>query len=76
MEISSASLSGVPILRLVGDVDHQAAAVLGEAARAALAPDCDCLLLDLSDCPYIDSGGLGVILTVRGTFIPIHAAIR
>lgn len=64
MEISSASLSGVPLLRVVGDVDHHAAAVFDEAARDALAPDCGCLLLDLSDCPYLDSGGLGVILTV------------
>ena len=64
MEISQASLSGIPVLRVVGDVDHQAAAVFDEAVRGALGPDCDCLLLDLSDCPYLDSGGLGVILTV------------
>ena len=64
MEISNASLSGIPVLRVVGDVDHQAAAVFDEAVRGALGPDCDCLLLDLSDCPYLDSGGLGVILTV------------
>lgn len=64
MEVSQASLSGIPVLRVVGDVDHQAAAVFDEAVRDALAPDCGCLLLDLSDCPYLDSGGLGVILTV------------
>ena len=64
MEISQASLSGIPVLRVVGDADHQAAAAFDEAVHGALGPDCDCLLLDLSDCPYLDSGGLGVILTV------------
>ncbi len=64
MEVSQASLSGIPILRVVGDVDHHSAAVFDEAARDALASDCGCLLLDLSACPYLDSGGLGVILTV------------
>jgi stage II sporulation protein AA (anti-sigma F factor antagonist) len=64
VEVSQASLSGIPILRVVGDADHQAAAAFAEAVRNALDPDRDCLLLDLSDCPYLDSGGLGVILTV------------
>jgi len=61
MEISTASLSGFPLLRIVGDADHQSAPAFDEAVRNALSPDCGCLLLDLSDCPYLDSGGLGVI---------------
>lgn len=64
VDIFLASLSGIPLLRVVGDFDHQATALFDEAARGALAPDCDCLLLDLSACPYVDSGGLGVVLTL------------
>jgi len=63
MEISEASLSGIPLLRVVGDIDHYASSVFDEAMRKTLALDGGRLLLDLSACPYIDSGGLGVILT-------------
>jgi anti-anti-sigma factor len=62
MEIYEASLSGIPLLRVVGDIDHYASAVFDEAVRKILARDGSRLLLDLSACTYIDSGGLGVIL--------------
>jgi anti-sigma B factor antagonist len=70
MEVSQASLSGIPLLRIVGDVDHGASSALEKAVQGALARDGGRILLDLSACPYIDSGGLSVIMNalreVRG----------
>jgi anti-anti-sigma factor len=70
MEVFQASLSGVPLLRVVGDVDHNTSAAFDPAVKRSLALDHGRLLLDLAACPYIDSGGLAVILhavsTVRG----------
>ena len=63
MEVfGGASLSGVPMLRVVGDIDHNSSAALDAAVQKSLALDRGRVLLDLSACPYIDSGGLAVIL--------------
>ncbi len=64
MEIFLASLSGIPLLQIVGDVDHFTAPALEAAAREALALDSGRLLFDLTDVPYLDSGGAGVFLTL------------
>ena len=70
MEVVQASLSGVPLLRVVGDIDHSTSAAFDAAVKKSLALDHGRLLLDLAACPYIDSGGLAVILgavkAVRG----------
>jgi stage II sporulation protein AA (anti-sigma F factor antagonist) len=67
MEIIETSLSGVPLLRVVGDVDHFTSLALDDAVCDALNADGSHLLLDLTECPYLDSGGLGVILTALRT---------
>jgi anti-sigma B factor antagonist len=70
MDVIETSLCGVPLLRVVGDVDHFTSLALDDAVQDSLSLDGLRLLLDLSECPYLDSGGLGVILTtlrkVRG----------
>jgi anti-sigma B factor antagonist len=43
-------------------VDHLAAPALEQAVESILSADATRLLLDLSDCPYLDSGGLSVLL--------------
>jgi len=63
MEIIETSMSGVPLLRVVGDVDHFTSLALDDAFQDALSLDGSHLLLDLTECSYLDSGGLGVILT-------------
>ncbi len=63
MEIIETSLSGVPLLRVAGDIDHFTSLALDDAVQDALTLHGSHLLLDLSECPYLDSGGLGVILT-------------
>ena len=62
METIKTSLSGVPLLRVIGEVDHSTAPALDEVVQKALPLDDSHLILDLSECPYLDSGGLGVIL--------------
>jgi anti-sigma B factor antagonist len=64
MEVFLTSLSGIPLLQVVGDVDHFTAPELEAVAREALAPDSGRLLFDLSAVRYIDSGGAGVFLTL------------
>jgi anti-anti-sigma factor len=62
MEVFQASLSGVPFVRVVGDIDHGNSAAFDAAVKSSLGLDRHRLLLDLSECPYIDSGGLSVLL--------------
>jgi anti-sigma B factor antagonist len=64
MEVFQASVSGIPLLRIVGDVDHFTAPALDVAAREALALDGGHLLFDLTAVPYLDSAGAGVFLTL------------
>ena len=70
MEVFQAFLSGIPLLQIVGDVDHFTAPALEEAAREALALDRGCLLFDLSAVPYLDSAGAGVFLTLDSQMAP------
>ncbi len=61
MEVLESSLSGVPLIRVVGDVDHYTSRALDGAAREALTHDSGRLLLDFSRCLYVDSSGVGVL---------------
>ena len=62
MEVLQSSLSGVPVLKVTGEVDHSTAPVLEESVQKALRVSGRRLFLDLADCPYLDSGGLSVLL--------------
>ena len=64
MEILEASLSGIPLIRVVGDIDHYTSRALDAVAQEALTHDSGRLLFDLSGCPYLDSGGVGVLLSL------------
>jgi len=61
MEVLTTALLGVPILEVTGDLDHLTALAL-ETAVGDVLSDGSRLFFDLSDCPYIDSGGLSVLL--------------
>ncbi|MFH0916615.1 MAG: STAS domain-containing protein [bacterium] len=61
MDIIETSLHGVPLLRVVGEVDHAIGFQLAEAAQRAMSSAGAHLLLDLELCPYLDSSGLNVI---------------
>jgi anti-sigma B factor antagonist len=64
MEVFQVSLSGIPLLRIVGDIDHFTAPALEAAAREALALDSGHLLFDLTAVRYLDSAGAGLFLTL------------
>jgi anti-sigma B factor antagonist len=63
MEILESSLSGVPVLRIDGEVDHSTAPALQQSIQKALRAAGMRVLLDLSACPFLDSGGLSVLLS-------------
>ena len=62
MEISASSLDGVTLLSVRGEIDHFTAdafeAMLAESLKAHDSP----VVLDLSECSFMDSGGLNVLL--------------
>jgi anti-sigma B factor antagonist len=64
MEIRGGILLGVPLLAVNGDIDHFTALELEKAVLKALPPDGSRLIVDLTSCSYIDSGGLAVLLHV------------
>lgn len=64
MELFETSLCGVPVLRVVGELDHATSPVLGEKAANALGADPGCIFFDLEACTYLDSGGVGVLLAL------------
>lgn len=64
MEIRGDYLLGVPLLAISGDVDHSSAPVLDRAVQENLRADDQRLIVDLTSCRYIDSGGLAVFLNL------------
>jgi len=64
MRLKEQSLQGLPVLRVVGEMDHSDAPALVDAAQKVLGPEGRHLFIDLSECGYIDSGGLSVLLSL------------
>ena len=62
MDIVEASLSGVPLLTIVGEADS--GAELAQATERVLTQHHTRILLDLGLCPYLDSGCLAAILAL------------
>ena len=56
-------LGAVPVIRVTGDLDRLNAAALEKAFRVHVLASEHRMLLDLSGCSYIDSGGLAAIIT-------------
>ena len=63
MEIVRYSFGGIPLLSLAGDFDHAAVTSFTEESQGALGEGGGRLLLQLTDCPYIDSGGVGCLIS-------------
>jgi anti-anti-sigma factor len=63
MEVTRYSFGGIPLLSLAGDFDHASAPYFTEVAEKALGGDGSRLLLQLTDCPYLDSGGMSCLLS-------------
>ena len=66
MEVLKTAVFGVPVLKVVGDIDHLSAQVLEDQIQESLRAGHGRLLVDLAECPYMDSAGVSVLLyTVR-----------
>ena len=64
LEVMSYSFGGIPLLSLAGDFDHSSLALFGQEVDKALGGDGARLLLQLTDCIYVDSGGVSSLLTL------------
>jgi anti-sigma B factor antagonist len=60
---------GVRAFTLVGELDHATAPELREPLDAAIESGTRCVLIDLSDCTFIDSTGLSVIVHAHSALI-------
>ena len=64
MEIIAYTFGDIPILSLAGEFDRTAVSDFCEQAERALGDDGSRLLLQFTDCSYIDSGGIGCLLGI------------
>ena len=62
MEITESSCDGIALLHVRGDMDMANAPLLATALAPHLKEPEPPVVLDLSGCPFIDSGGLNVLL--------------
>jgi anti-anti-sigma factor len=54
-------LAGIPLLEIEGELDHSSADVFERSIHESLNGE-GALLLDLTNCSYVDSGGLAVMI--------------
>jgi anti-anti-sigma factor len=68
MKVSEGAIGGVPLIVVDGDLDHSCKETVLDLIdgifRGPYPPQS--LLFDLSDCAFVDSGGLSVLLSVLG----------
>jgi anti-anti-sigma factor len=70
VEIAASSYEGIPLLRVSGELDVVSAPALQRTINSCLDDRAPGLLLDLTECPFIDSGGLSVFLTTVRDLTP------
>lgn len=63
MNILVTSLGDTPLLEMQGDIDHSTCGAFGAAFDEVLGRGCPIVLLDLTRVTYLDSGGIGVLLS-------------
>jgi anti-anti-sigma factor len=72
LEIRTVSIGGVPAVSVVGEVDRLAGKALKRAIAEVLqGPDGpSCILVDLSECTYVDAVALSVLMSARDRLTP------
>ena len=60
--ITQQLFGSIPVIRIGGDLDRLGAPALEKVFRVHVGAGNHRLILDLSDCGYIDSGGLAAIM--------------
>jgi anti-anti-sigma factor len=66
VDITQRLLGSIPVVRVDGDLDRLNAPALEKVLRVHVNAGNHRMILDLSDCPYADSGGLATILSTVG----------
>ena len=61
-EVQSETLNGVGLIAVRGELDLDTAPQLDEALETALKADGSALVIDLSECEFIDSTGIALIV--------------
>ena len=61
MEIKTTSVDNIVVLSLIGNFDGQTAEQVQEQLMSYIAPNSS-IVIDMSECPYISSAGLRVLL--------------
>ena len=69
MELLQSLVGEIPLVEVHGEVDHASGRSLQEVAHRALGQGSH-LLLDLEHCPYMDSGGAAVLLSLLAQVRP------
>jgi anti-anti-sigma factor len=63
--IGQENVAGVPVLRLVGEIDINAVPTLREAMDRAYGGGASSLALDFNGVTFVDSSGLGALLSAK-----------
>ena len=74
MEIRTEVISGVPMVSVIGEVDRLSGKTLKRAIGAIFREEgvCPCLLVDLTECSYVDAVALSVLMSARDRLAPGH----
>jgi anti-anti-sigma factor len=74
LEIRIETIGGVPAVAVVGEVDRLAGKALKRAIGGVLqgVADSPCILVDLSECTYVDAVALSVLMSARDRLTPDH----
>jgi anti-anti-sigma factor len=65
MQVSEGIVNGLPVIAIQGELDRSNVASFEEALAGHVKAEDPSLILDLSACSFIDSGGLAAILWAR-----------
>ena len=63
MEINTVSQEGITVIKVSGNLDGNAAPAAQDKIMQLISREC-CLILDLTECKYISSAGLRVLLMI------------
>lgn len=63
MELTTSRLANIPVLRIVGEIDHGNASTVGATIDELIEHKQRVILLDLTNVDYMDSGGISVLLS-------------
>jgi len=68
MDVTQGEINGIPLIAIEGDLDQSSKQAARDAVDDVLhgPHPPEGLLIDLTDCAFLDSGGLSVLLSVLG----------